>query len=167
MYYFIRRKDIPYIILTAVLGSVAHFLYEFSEQNPFTALIAPVNESTWEHLKLLFFPYLLMTAIEFYFRRPKKAAFFAARYIGVCFGMLSIIFLFYGYTAILGKHLLLIDILIFLFGVVFAYFIAARLYRPLMGIDSMAVFFAWFITILLFFIFTCYPPDFTLFYPPE
>ena len=30
--------------------------YEFSDYNPFLALIVPVNESVWEHLKLVFFP---------------------------------------------------------------------------------------------------------------
>ncbi len=43
----------------AVIGGVAlHFLYE-AAPNPLTALISPVNESIWEHLKLLFWPMLL------------------------------------------------------------------------------------------------------------
>ena len=64
MHKFIRRKDIPYIILTILLGSVFHFLYDFSEQNPFTALFTPINESVWEHLKLLFFPLFFITIIN-------------------------------------------------------------------------------------------------------
>ena len=43
--------------LTALAGTLLHFLYDWLP-NPLTALIAPVNESVWEHLKLLFWPYL-------------------------------------------------------------------------------------------------------------
>ena len=39
-------------------GSALHFLYT-ALPNPLTALIAPVNESVWEHLKLLYYPTLL------------------------------------------------------------------------------------------------------------
>lgn len=42
----------------AVLGTALHFLYDWVP-NALTALVAPVNESVWEHLKLLFYPTLL------------------------------------------------------------------------------------------------------------
>lgn len=164
---FFRRKDIPYMILTALLGSVNHFLYDFSERNPFTALITPVNESTWEHLKLLFFPVLFFTAAQYYIMHPARSAFFASRFTGVCSGMAATVVLFYAYTGILGTHILLVDISIFLFSVCFTFYVSARLYRKFFGTDSMVTFFAWFILVLLFFIFTCYPPDFFLFFPPQ
>lgn len=39
----------------AVLGAGWHFLYALLPC-PLTAVLAPVNESVWEHLKLLYFP---------------------------------------------------------------------------------------------------------------
>lgn len=45
-------------VIAAVAGSALHFLYD-AVPNPLTALISPVNESVWEHLKLLFWPMLL------------------------------------------------------------------------------------------------------------
>ena len=44
--------------LTALIGTGLHFLYDWM---PFqlVGMIAPVNESVWEHLKLLFWPFLL------------------------------------------------------------------------------------------------------------
>lgn len=167
MKHCIRKKDIPYVIAAIILGSVSHFLYDFSEQNPFTALFTPVNESTWEHLKLIFFPVLLLTAVEYYFRRPRKSAFFASRFFGVIMGMLSVIILFYGYSGLLGRNFLIADILIFIIGIVTSYCISGYLYRRLYGLEPMVVFFAWFTMILLFFIFTCFPPDFFLFFPPQ
>ena len=51
-------------LFVAAAGSLLHFLYEYSGQNPLAACISPVNESTWEHLKLLFFPYLVFLFVE-------------------------------------------------------------------------------------------------------
>ena len=117
MHKFIRRKDIPYIILTILLGSVFHFLYDFSEQNPFTALFTPINESVWEHLKLLFFPLFFVTIIQYHVIRPMKTAFFGSRLAGAWGGMAFIVIFFYIYTAVLGTDLLLMDLLLFVIGV--------------------------------------------------
>lgn len=45
-------------ICAAAAGTALHFLYD-ALPNPLTALISPVNESVWEHLKLLYYPTLL------------------------------------------------------------------------------------------------------------
>ena len=45
------------LIVAAVGGTALHFLYALLP-NAVTALIAPVNESVWEHLKLLYWPFL-------------------------------------------------------------------------------------------------------------
>lgn len=44
------------ILFVSVLGVLMHFVYEWSGSNRFVGLFAPINESTWEHMKLLFFP---------------------------------------------------------------------------------------------------------------
>ena len=43
--------------VTTVAGACLHFLYALLP-NPVTALFSPVNESLWEHGKILFWPYL-------------------------------------------------------------------------------------------------------------
>jgi hypothetical protein len=40
-------------------GSALHFVYGWSSQNALVGLFAPVNESIWEHAKLVFLPPLL------------------------------------------------------------------------------------------------------------
>lgn len=52
-----KRRWIAAWGLTFIAGSLLHFLYNLLP-NPLTALIVPVNESVWEHMKLLFWPYL-------------------------------------------------------------------------------------------------------------
>lgn len=49
----------------SILGVLLHFTYEWSNDNPAVGLFSAVNESTWEHLKLIFFPMLLLTMMEF------------------------------------------------------------------------------------------------------
>ena len=48
------------VILVSIVGTVAHFIYDWTGQNPIIGLITAVNESTWEHMKLLFFPMVLV-----------------------------------------------------------------------------------------------------------
>ena len=49
-------------IFISVLGVLLHFTYEWSGDNAVVGLFSAVNESTWEQLKLLFFPFLLLYA---------------------------------------------------------------------------------------------------------
>ena len=51
-----RRWGIAWL-LTSLAGTLLHFAYAWWP-NVLTAIFAPVNESVWEHLKLLFWPYL-------------------------------------------------------------------------------------------------------------
>lgn len=166
MRHLLKRRDFFYMVSAALLGSAFHFFYDFTGQNALAALISPVNESTWEHLKLLFFPVLLLTIVEFWIRRPNPAGFFGARLFGVLAGMILIIVLFYMYSFLLGKNFLIIDILIFLISVCFTYVLSGHLYKYFRHADGMLIFLGWMLMILLFFSFTCFPPDFFLFYLP-
>ena len=162
-----RRRDFLYMLSAALLGSAFHFLYDFSGKNPFAALISPVNESVWEHLKLLFFPILFLTAVEYFIRRPNPRALFGARLAGVTAGMAIIVVLYYLYTFILGRDFFVADILIFLIGVCFSYVISGHLLRSFRQADPMLIFLGWLLIALLFFSFTCFPPDLFLFYPSQ
>lgn len=43
----IPRQSFPYMIVTMILGTLNHFLYDWSGKNPVIALFTPVNESVW------------------------------------------------------------------------------------------------------------------------
>ena len=53
----------PWIVFfcALALGVLLHFLYSWFP-NPIVALISPVRESLWEHIKILYIP-LLMSAL--------------------------------------------------------------------------------------------------------
>lgn len=60
----IKKWEIAEFIFIAIVGTLLHFVYDWSGQNPAVGIIASVSESTWEHLKLLFMPALLFTLIQ-------------------------------------------------------------------------------------------------------
>lgn len=166
MYHFIRRKDLPYIILVMITGSLSHFLYEFSNKNPITALIAPINESVWEHMKLLFFPFLIFSLAEYALQKPDASSFFESRLIGVWSGILFITLCFYGYSGIFGRTYTFLDILLFFLGVIAAFYVSAKHLRHAGNLAPVTIFLLWFASLLTFFIFTCFPPELPLFLPP-
>ena len=47
-------------LFTSAAGTALHFAYEWSGENVVVGAVAAVNESTWEHMKLLFIPLLLV-----------------------------------------------------------------------------------------------------------
>lgn len=51
------KKLLALYLAAAVLGVLLHSLYQWFP-NPVLALVSPVRESVWEHVKLLYFPLL-------------------------------------------------------------------------------------------------------------
>ena len=59
----LKKWQIIVTIICLILGTILHFTYEMSNYNPIVGLFSAVNESVWEHLKLLAFPMMLMALI--------------------------------------------------------------------------------------------------------
>lgn len=164
----IFQQDKLSILTVIILGSLSHFLYEFSGKRVIFALFCPVNESVWEHLKLLFFPFLLITILNWYQKRPPVLAFFYHRFLGIICAMFATLILFYTYTGIIGRHFLIADLTIFVFSVIFAFYINQYFQRKrLLPPTQEVVFSLWILLSICFFVFTCYPPDIALFFPPQ
>ena len=78
-------------LTVCALSGVFHFIYDWSGKQAWIGFFCPVNESTWEHLKLLFFPVLIFSAIEYIWIRKESKNFIAARVTGTVLGMFTII----------------------------------------------------------------------------
>ena len=48
-----------------ILGVIFHFVYHWSNRLFVIGLFFPINESIWEHLKLIFFPIMIVSLIEY------------------------------------------------------------------------------------------------------
>lgn len=169
-----KKNILSGIIFVSVFGTLAHFIYEWSGKNPFIGLFFPVNESTWEHIKLLFFPMLIYL---FYMQHKLKLYYpdiLPALFCGLLFGCALIPVLFYTYSGILGRTIIWIDISVFYISVLAAFFFIYKHIRSDMehffcsqykqkkaGLYFLVLLFA-----LAFFIFTFLPPDIGLFRSP-
>lgn len=165
------RRDSIFFILTFLTGCVSHFIYEWSGRSPLAALFFPVSESVWEHLKLLFFPFLFFSVIQYFLYGFSTGAddYFFRRLIGALCGIFFIIAGYFTYTGIFGRHFLPVDIFLLIAGIRLAFKVSERIkktvpHHPLTGTK---VFLAWLFISLLFFLFTCFPPETPLFLAPS
>ena len=152
-------------LFVVIFGVFLHFAYQLSGENPIVGLFASINESTWEHLKLLFFPMLVLTIWDIFVTQRNNLYFLPARTIGILAGLMFIIVVFYTTRGIIGTNITFIDIAIYLLGVAFAFWIERRQYSKRI---HLSVAFAISILLLLtisFIIFTIEPPSFGIFIP--
>lgn len=115
------------ILFTWILGTLLHFTYEWSGQNNFVGIFSAVNESTWEHLKLAFFPMLVFSIIEGILIYKKTNNYIEAKAISMFLSIFLITTIFYTYTGILGINLAIIDIFIFLASVLVAEWLSYKM----------------------------------------
>ena len=111
-------------IILGIIASFSHFVYNLSGNNLILGLFNPVNESVWEHLKFMFFPFLLWW-IAIYLIKNKKCeiplnTWIVSAAVSLVVAPLSVVLLFYSYTGALGIESVFIDILL----VFVCYFIA-------------------------------------------
>lgn len=154
------------VMFTLIAGTIIHFVYEWSEKNVLVAMFSPVNESVWEHLKLLLTPMLFYSAIEYFTYGQKIANFVPIRVLSIFIGMLTIIISFYTYSGIIGGNYLAVDIGIFVVGTVEAYLASFTLLRTQCFMSQQANFLGWIGLILMIFffaVFTFMPPHIALF----
>lgn len=160
-------------LFIVLLGSFLHFTFEFSGGWRPLGIISAVNESVWEHLKLAFWPALFWTIIEWFGLRQLKTDtrpnIFLAKAIGAYTTPVVIITIFYTYTTFTGESILVVDLTSFVIAIVIGQFVSYGLWRSWRS----AQLFSWLglvmfaIGILLFAIFTFYPPHVGLFQDPR
>lgn len=97
-------------LIIFVLGVLLHFTYNWLHQNPIVGLFSAVNESTWEHLKLLFFPMLLMSLIGAIYYKEEYPNYLGNQTKGILVSLTFLIVFFYTYKGILGKSIALFNI---------------------------------------------------------
>jgi len=156
-------------VLISLAGSLFHFAFDLFNKWPPVALIAAVNESTWEHLKLAFWPALIYAFIEWPFLWRYAKNFWAAKAAGIFVMPLTIVSVFYGYTALAGHNVLWADISLFVLAVFVGQMLSCRilLRRPFpSGVKVVAV--IWLaLMIAAFSLLTFFPPHCPLFCDPR
>ena len=111
--------------VTSLVGTLLHFLYEWTGNSLLVAPFSGVNESTWEHMKLLFWPMFLYSVVQSFFFKESKN-FWCVKLKGVLLGLGMIPILFYTYNGVIGKSPDWINIAIFFISAAVAYFYETR-----------------------------------------
>ena len=111
------------IIVISILGTLLHFLYEFSGGNFLVAIFSAVNESVWEHIKIAVIPIYIVALCKMWILEERKCNLWISLFFKVITVIIVIPVLFYGYQAILHTENMIIDIAIFYISIIIAEFI--------------------------------------------
>ena len=93
-------------------GTILHFLYGWTGESILVAPFSGVNESTWEHMKLLFWPLFLFAVVQRLFFRDQEN-YWCVKLLGILLGLALIPVLFYTYNGVFGKSPDWVNIAIF------------------------------------------------------
>ncbi len=88
--------------VVSFFGSLLHFLYEWTASD-FVAVFSAVNESTWEHMKIYFFPSFLFAIVQYFFFGKGYGAYWCVKLKSALLGLAMIPVLFYTMQGIFGK----------------------------------------------------------------
>lgn len=163
--YRIRQWLFPFLFV-AGLGTLLHFTYEASKGNSFVAVFSAVNESTWEHLKLLFFPMVFYTLHQM-MKDKVQPAVIPGNLIATLIGMLFIIIVFYSYTGVIGHDIPFIDITLYYVAVALTLWLSSKLKEIYCKFRVAQAVGCTLLLIILFAVFTFYPPSLGIFQPPK
>lgn len=155
-------------VFTGVLGTLLHFLFDWTGGNSIAALFSAVNESIWEHLKLLFYPMVAVALTEYCFWGRGTESFWCVKLTGILTGLALIPLIYYTYTGILGVNADWFNIAIFFLSAAAAYRLETALFqsnRRCLITEPMAVFLL-LLMILLFTALTFVTPKIPLFRDP-
>ena len=164
--YSILTYEIVSTILVIILGVTLHYVYDWSNNNTLVGIFSPIDESIWEHLKLLFFPMTLLTIIVYLLKGKDIPNYLCSKILGIILSMIFTVIAFYTYSGILGRNYTFIDISLFFIAVLLGQAVA---YRKIKAGSECNTQIAWRILVLvfmLFIIFTFVKPGIGLFMDP-
>lgn len=149
------------------IGSMMHFIYELSGENILIGALAPINESVWEHLKMMPIPIILWWTFYFYFSGNKssinKNKWFTGALISLLTSLTTVPLLFYFYTNAFGIESIIIDIVLLFIALLFGQLLGLHFYRYSKGLNFKISILLFVIIIFAFILFTFYTPQLPLF----
>ena len=153
--------------VTSLAGTLLHFLYDWTGKSVLVAPFSGVNESTWEHMKLLFWPMFVFAIAQSFFFRD-RAEFWCVKLKGTFLGLALIPVIFYTYNGVIGQSPDWINIAIFFVSAAVAYIYETRQFNngTTMCKSPKIAFSILCVIALLFVIFTFATPEIGIFKDP-
>ncbi len=150
-----------------LFGTLLHFLYDWTDST-IAALFSGVNESTWEHMKLLFFPMVLFAIVQAFFLGKDYENFWCIKMKGVLLGIGLIPVIFYTLRGVFGTTPDWVNIAIFFVAAAVAFVWETRRLRRGSMPCRWGRWAGWILggMAVLFWVFTFVPPEIPLFLDP-
>lgn len=128
------KKSIPSwqiagFVFTAITGTFLHFLFDLTGGSVWSALFSAVNESIWEHMKLLYYPMVIVAVAEYFLWGKEYDSFWCIKLMGILVGIAVIPVIYYTYTGILGISADWFNITIFFIAAGLVYWLETKLFQ--------------------------------------
>jgi hypothetical protein len=162
----ILKFEILSTIFVLILGTILHFTFEWSDNNLFVGTFSAVNESTWEHLKLLFFPMLITTIVGYFYTKQNTSNYLCAKTQGILVALSFIIVFFYTYTGIIGTNFAFLDISSFFVAVILGEYFSYKKIKSNSSCNNLIAIIVLLLLFLCFVLFTFFTPHIGLFKDP-
>lgn len=166
----LRRRLVTWELVgfgvVCLLGSLGHFVYGWSGENRAVGAFFAVNESTWEHMKLLYIPYVCYLIAECFSLAREMENFLAAKAAGAALALAAIPVSYYALGGMFGALPHWSGIVIFFCAAALAFWVSCRVMRRdrLRGIRwQIAGFLLLWALLLAFVWWTYHPPHLPLF----
>ena len=152
--------------VTSLGGTLLHFLYDLTGAL-WAAPFSGVNESTWEHMKLLFWPTFIFAILQSFFFRHLEF-FWCVKLRGIILGQILIPVLFYTYNGVIGRSPDYVNIAIFFISAAASYIYETRQFKKnkIKCTFPKLAFLLLCILAVLFVVFTFFTPEIGLFRDP-
>ena len=119
-----RKETVIVTVLLIIFGTGMHFVHHFPFFNHFWGYIFPVTESVMAHMKMIFYPMLLLSLYLVISRRDIKE--FGAPILGGLAVMPMVVAVFFAYWIFVRHELMALDIVIYIASMVGAVLLAKR-----------------------------------------
>lgn len=162
----VKNFQIFSVIFTFILGTLLHFTYKWSGGNNIVAIFSSINESVWEHLKLLYFPMLITIIIGAIYFKNEVSNFVCAKTIGIISSILFTVIFFFTYTGVLGKNIAAIDVLSFFIATILGEYVAYRLIQSRFKCKNRFDLIILIVLGISFILFTYFTPEIGIFKDP-
>lgn len=128
------EKKIPFwqmagFVFTGAFGTLLHFLFDWTGGSVGVALFSAVNESIWEHMKLLFYPMAVFALMEYFTWGKERKSFWCIKLIGILLSLAIVPVAYYTYTGISGVNADWVNIAIFFMAAGVGYFVETKLFQ--------------------------------------
>ena len=161
-----KKIKIIGVFIMMCLSFLSHFIYEWYDNFLFS-MFFPVNESIWEHMKLLITPVLIYALIEYFIYKNKSIKFniFSLSYsISIIIGIILYLIIYLLFNHFFA-HNIIVSIVLLFFDYIFISFVSyliinTRKIKYSKTIGNLLIIFIYF----MFYYLTYYPIHYYIFY---